>query len=102
MRTRIMIVPLAFATSLFVTGAVAQHEEHHKDQSSPPADKTDTPKTDKMMSGNMMSRMQQMRMGQDENGKLLDRLLKSFAAMEAEKDPAALNQRLAEHGALLK
>src|SRR5712692_7396201 len=34
--------------------------------------------------------------------KLVDQLLKSFAAIEAEKDPAPLQQKLAEHGSLLK
>jgi hypothetical protein len=85
-----MIVTLAFATGLFATGAVAQHEDHQNGQS-------DAPKTNKMM-----SHMQQMRMGQDETRKLLDQLLTSFAAIEAEKDPVALKQKLAEHGALLK
>ena len=38
--------------------------------------------------------MPQMMMGQKDTGKLVDRLLKSFAAMEAEKDPAALGDGL--------
>ena len=95
MRTRTKIATFAFATGLFVTGVVAQHEDH-------PNGQPDTPKTNKMMSGNMMSHMQQMKMGQDETGKLLDQLLTNFAAIETEKDPVALKQRLAEHGALLK
>jgi len=40
--------------------------------------------------------------GPTETGNLVDRLTKSFAAIEAEKDPAALKGKLAEHGALLK
>lgn len=95
MRTRSMVVAVAVATGLFVTGAVAQHEEHHQDQAAPPADKIDTAKTGGMMSGNMM-------MGQNETGKLVEQLMRSFAAIEAEKDPAALREKLAEHGALLK
>src|ERR1700686_2015508 len=59
MRTKGMVVAIAVATGLFVTGAVAQHEEHHQDQAAPAVDKTDAGKTGGMMSGNMM-------MGQNE------------------------------------
>jgi hypothetical protein len=31
MRTRNMVVAIGVAAGLFVTGAVAQHEEHHQD-----------------------------------------------------------------------
>jgi hypothetical protein len=55
-----------------------------------------------MMSGDMMTQMPKMMMGQTETGKLVDQLVKSFTAIEAEKDPAALKGKLAEHGALLK
>ena len=48
-----------------------------------------------MMSGNMM-------MGQNETGKLVEQLMRSFAAIDAEKDPAALKEKLTEHGSLLK
>ncbi len=91
MRTRNMLFGIAIATGLFVTGAVGQHEEHHKDQA-------DT-KTGGMMAGKMMP---QMMMGQNETGKLVDQLIHSLAAIEAEKDPAALKAKLTEHGSLLK
>jgi hypothetical protein len=97
-----MVIAIAIAMGLFVTSVVAQHEEHHKDQAAPPVDKTDTGKTGGTMSGNMMSQMPQMMMGQNETGKVIDQLMKSFAAIEAEKDPAALKEKLAEHGSLLK
>jgi hypothetical protein len=96
-----MVVAAAVATGLFVTGAVAQHEEHH-DQAAPPADKADTGKMGGMMSGNMMTQMPKMMMGQTETGKLVDQLVQSFTAIEAEKDPAALKAKFAEHDALLK
>ena len=49
-----------------------------------------------MMSGGMM-------MGQTETGELVEQLLKSFAAIiEAEKNPVALKEKLAEHSSLLK
>jgi hypothetical protein len=79
----------------FVTSAFGQHEEHHQDQAVPAADRTDANKAGGMMSGGMM-------MGQNETGKLIEQLMKSFAAIEAEKDSTALKAKLAEHGSLLK
>jgi len=46
--------------------------------------------------------MGQMMADRAEIGKLVDELAKSFAAIEAEKDPAALKAKLAKHGKLLK
>lgn len=43
-----------------------------------------------------------MMKGQQETAKLVEQLAQSFAAIEAEKDPATLAQKLAAHGALLK
>jgi hypothetical protein len=108
MKTKTTMIALAVGTGLFVTGAVAQHEEHHTDQAAPPADKADTSKSTSMMSGKIMSQMprlmmgQKMMMSQNETGKLVDRLIKSLAAIEAENDPAAVKERLAEHDLLLK
>jgi hypothetical protein len=98
MRTRSMVGAIAVATGLFVTGAVAQHEEHHQDQAAP----SDTNKPGGMTPGNVMSQMPQMMMGQNETGKLVDRLMTSFAAVEAEKNPTARKEKLAKHGMLLK
>ena len=99
MKTRMIIVALAVATGLLVTGAMAQHDEHHPDQAAP-TDKAATGMMDgKMMSGNMMS---QMMTGQNETGKLVDRLMTSLTAIEQEKNSTARKQKLAEHGALLK
>ena len=39
---------------------------------------------------------------QREVSALTDQLLKSFAVIEQEKDPAVLQKKLAEHGVLLK
>lgn len=102
MKTRTIVVAAVVATGLFVTGAVAQHEDLHNDQATPPADKADTGKTGGMTSGNMMTQMPKMMVSQTEIGKLVDQLTKSFAAIEAEKDPAALKAKLGEYGALLK
>jgi hypothetical protein len=100
MRKKSILIAIAAATGLFVTGAIAQHEEHRLDPALPPADKAG--KTGGMMSGDMMSQMPQMMIGQSETAKLVDLLTKSFAAIEAEKDRAKLKDKLAEHGSLLK
>jgi hypothetical protein len=77
---------------LFVTGALAQHEGHHADGGSTPAA---APKSADMMCDKMKAEA-------NETGKLADQLVKDFAALQAEKDPAALQQKLVAHGALLK
>lgn len=110
MRIETMVLAIAAATGLLVTGAVAQHEEHHPDQAaSPPAstaDKTDSAKTGGMMSGEMMSQMMSqmpsMMKGQNETAQLVDRLTKSFAAIEAEKNPTARKKKSAAFGVSLK
>jgi hypothetical protein len=93
-----MVIAVAVATGLLVTAAVAQHEEHHQDQAAPPPDKNDAGKTGGMTSGKMMS---QTVTGQSETAKLVDQLIKSFAAIETENDPTALREKLAEHALLL-
>jgi len=94
MRTTKLIGAMVVGTGLFVTGAWAQHEEHHQDQAAPAAAQNGTGKAGGMMSGGMM-------MGQNDTAKLVEQLTKSFAAMEAEKDPTALKAKLAAHGVLL-
>lgn len=89
------------ASSLFVTAAVAQHEGHHPDQAADTAEKADTGKSGGMMSGGMKTQMPKMMARQTETAKLVDQLSKSLAAIEAEKDPAALKGELAEHATLL-
>jgi len=51
-----------------------------------------------MTSGKMMS---QAITGQRETSKLVDQLMKSFAAIETENDPTALREKLAKHTLLL-
>ena len=99
MRIKTMALAIAAATGLLVTGAVAQHEEHHPDQAAPPVDKVDAGKMGGMVSGNMMP---QMMMGQNDTAKLVDQLTKSFAAIEAEKNPTARKKKLAAFGLSLK
>jgi hypothetical protein len=74
--------------------AVAQHD-HHEEQGAAPADKAaGAPAGGTMPCGMMAER--------EETAKIVDQLVKSFAAMESEKDPAALKTKLAAHGDLLK
>ena len=86
-----IILTAALATAMLVTGAWAQHDDHHPDGASPPG----------MMAG-MQAHMQEMTMGQNKTADLVKQLADSFAAIEAEKDPDALKEKLAKHGALLK
>ena len=90
----IFLVSVFAVGTLLVTGAVAQHEGH-EGHNAPPADKAAaTPAKDEMKGGMMAARA--------EAGKLADQLVTNFAAIENEKDPAALKEKLAEHGRLLK
>lgn len=87
---RNILIGVFAAATLLVTGIVAQHDEHHPEGAAPPAEKA-TPAAEKQMMGMHA-----------EVAKLADQLAKSFAAIENEKDPAALKAKLAEHGKLLK
>ena len=92
------VIAIAVATGLLVTAAVAQHEGHHEGQAARPPDKTDTGKTGGMTSGKMMS---QTMTGHSKTSGLVDQLMKSFSAIQAENDPTALREKLAEHALIL-
>ena len=88
MKSKTLIASLIIAAlSLFVIRVAAQHLEHPQGG---------------MMSPDMMTQHQQMMSQHQELAKMIDQLNKSFAALENEKDPAVLKNKLAEHGALLK
>lgn len=89
MKARTIVAAFAVTTGLLMTGAAAQQNQ------APAADSSG-----KM--GDMMPRMHQMMMGQNDTGKLVEQLLSSLAAIENEKDPVALKEKLAEHESLLK
>ena len=93
MRNIFLVSVFAVGTFL-VTGAVAQHEGH----TAPPADKSAA----MPMKGPMMGEMMPMMAAHAEAAKMVDQLVNGFAAIENEKDPAALKEKLAEHGKLLK
>ena len=80
---------LLVALFLFSTAVAAQHSEHHQAQTTPKAESSG----DK--SGAMMAQHQEME-------KLIDYLLHSLAAMEVERDPAAITSILANHRSLLE
>jgi hypothetical protein len=90
MSFKTIAMTLTLSTGLLVIGAFAQNVQHHSGQA--PADNSE------MMSG----KMPQMMTTQREAGTLADQLLKSFAVIKDEKDPAVLQNKLEEHGALLK
>ena len=84
------------ALALLAAEAAAQHEGHHPEEAAPPqAQKAAEAPAEHQMMGQMMA-------DRAEIAKLVDELAKNFAAIEAEKDPAALKAKLAEHGKLLK
>jgi hypothetical protein len=87
-----MLLAIGVGAGLFLTGAVAQQEEHQH-----PADS----KMSNMECCKSMD-MHQMMAGHGEAAKLVDQLVASLAAIETAKDGKARKQKLAEHGALLK
>ena len=91
---------LLAALSMFVIRATAQQSEHQQGQS---PDNSQSPMSSGgMMSPDMMAQHQKMMTQHQEMGKLIDQVVKSFSALENEKDPSLLKKKLAEHGALLK
>jgi hypothetical protein len=93
--------------SVFAVAAAAQHEEHHADQ------QTTQSQTQLGMMGQgqgtmgggmmgMMNMIGQMTSHHQEMSDLMNKLMQSMTAIQNEKDPAALKQKLAEHSALLK
>lgn len=87
------------AVTLLVTGVVAQHDEHHPDQATPPDKAAAMPVG---QTTGQMNQMMPMMAAHAEAAKLADQLVAGFAAIENEKDPTALKEELAEHGKLLR
>jgi hypothetical protein len=99
MRNILLFSAVAVGT-LFVTGAIAQHEEHHGNEVPPPADKSAA--MPMPMMGQMMPQMMSMMAAHAETAKLVDQLVNGFAAIENEKDAKVRDEKLIEHGKLLK
>ena len=101
---RNILIGVFAAATLLVTGALAQHEEHHPDQATPPADKPAAmpmPMMGQMMS-QMMPQMMSMMAAHAEAAKLADQLVAGFPAIENEKNGKERKEKLAEHGKLLR
>lgn len=108
MRTRTIITAVVGA-GLLLTGAMAQQEEHQNAMCGNTAEMTCCNSMPGMtapgmtgMMPQMMPMMHQMMADNGETAKLLDQVVNSFAAIQAEKDPVVIKQKLAEQGALLK
>jgi hypothetical protein len=102
---RNILVGVFAAATLLVTGVVAQHDEHHPAQATPATDKAGSMPMMGQMSGQMgqmMGQMMPMMAAHNEAAKLADQLVNGFAAIENEKDAKVRNEKLAEHGRLLK
>jgi ElaB/YqjD/DUF883 family membrane-anchored ribosome-binding protein len=110
---------LAAVLGAFTVGAAAQHEEHHpQSQTNQPLAQnvpTPAPSQSGMMNGGkmadgMMGMMMNMMMGQvdqmmtqhQQMNDTMNKLMQSMAAIESEKDPAALKTKIAEHRALME
>lgn len=96
MKIQILLAAIALAAGLGTLTIQAQHDEHSAAAA----------QAKSKMGGGMMGQMaehkSEMMGGHREVAQLVDRLAQSFAAIQAEKNPAALTKALAEHGALLK
>ena len=92
MKLRTIAMALSLSAGLLVTGAVAQHDQHHSDPGQAPVVGHEA----------MSGKMPEMMSTQREASALTDQLLKSFAGIEKEKDPAVLQTKLTQHGVLLR
>jgi len=96
-RTRMLIAFLAIAGILIVAGARAQ-QQRHPEQAKPETG----PQAGSMMSGGIMSGMAMCQQMMTEMKNLVQQVVTSFEGIQNEKNPAALQNKLAEHGTLLK
>jgi hypothetical protein len=103
MTGRPRIITAVFGAGLFVSGAIAQAPAQAPN-------KAENGKMCGMMSdkmggmspGDKMNAQMPLKMEQGDTARLADQLAASIAVIQAEKDPAALRQQLAEHAALIK
>jgi len=93
----VFLVSVFAVGTLLVTGAIAQHEEHHGTQAAPAPDKSAA-----MPMTGMMGQMMPMMAAHKEAARLADQLVNGFAAIENEKNPKERAEKLAEHGKLLR
>jgi hypothetical protein len=93
---------LTLAISAFAAGGLVPRLS--QDHASPPAVQQPTLGMMQRMGSGMgsMGQMQQMTNRHQQMTERMNKLMQSMAAIEAEKDPAALKAKLAEHRALLE
>jgi hypothetical protein len=96
MITRTSLSILTLIAGLGVATLRAQHQEHQA-----PASQTKGKMGGAMM-GDMAGHMAEMMGGHRQVAALVDKLALSFAAIQAERDPAALAKKMAEHEVMLK
>jgi len=102
MRTK-MILTAVIGASLLMTGAVAQQPAQcGNGNMANMACCNNMAGMSGMTHPGMSQMMPGMAMNQNETAKLVDQLVNSLAAIEAEKNPKARKEKLAAHGALLK
>ena len=99
-RFRIGVVLLAIAGTFAAGRAIAQHEQHPAGPQAGSSPGMTAPMPGGMNMG--QSAMGGMMCPQQDVQQLTEQILKSFAALENETDPAALQRKLGEHGAYLK
>ena len=102
---------LAAMLASFSVGTLAQHEEHHpQDQATQPqtqgapAPTPAGPSAPATMGSGMMGMgaMGQMMTRHQQMNETMTKIMQSMAAIENEKDPAALKAKLAAHRALIE
>jgi ABC-type Fe3+-citrate transport system substrate-binding protein len=99
----IAVAALTLAMSAFAIGGLVQRPT--QDQTSQPQLQQPAPGMMQGMGGGMMGTMGQVGQMMNRHQQMMEnmsKLMQSMAAIEAEKDPAALKAKLAEHRALLE
>jgi len=99
MKIHTLLAATVLTSGLSVAILQAQHDDH---QAPAPAAAQAKGKMGGGMMGGMADHMAEMMGGHRQVAELVTKLSQSFAAIQTEKDPAALAKKLAEHGAMLK
>jgi hypothetical protein len=104
MRYRMMKMGvLAVALTIFASGAVAQHEEHHPEgqgtESQTTQPKAQNPTQPGMMGGGMMMMMMGQNRQMSDN---ISKIMQNMAAMQNEKDPAKMRSMVAAQSTMMQ
>jgi hypothetical protein len=101
MKSEISAAILAAVLSVFVGGGVVA-QQNEQNQTTQDQSKPGTPGGMTGMMSQMNQRMGQMMTNHQQMTGLMNKLMDSMKAIQNEKDPAALKQKLAKHRALLE